>query len=123
LQKFKHIYMWKKLHIISSANKPARKNKTGHWGRCRVVSEVVYATCKLLHLKGNFKINIIQHLRGDDICERGHAWVTCNDKDLFLTPAHRPQSLDKIGENDKYCYWVCVRQGRLQHAHEKYPNA
>ena len=61
--------------------------------------------------------------RQEDIRQRGHAWVTCNDKDLFLTPAHRPASMDKIGENEKYCYWVCVRQGRLQHTHEKYQNA
>ena len=100
-----------------------KKNKNEHWGQCRVASEVVYAICKLLHLKGDFKINIIQYMREGGIRQRGHAWVTCNDKDLFLTPAHRPASMDKIGENEKYCYWVCVRQGRLQHTHEKYQNA
>lgn len=98
------------------------KNKTRErWGRCRIASEFVYAICKMLHLKGNFKINILQFVRGEGIRQRGHAWVTCNDKDLFLTPAHRPKSMDKIGENDKYCYWVSVLQGQLKHPREKGP--
>jgi len=98
-----------------------KKNDNEHWGRCRVASEVVYAVCKMLHLKGDFKINIIQHVRGDDIRQRGHAWVTCNGKDMFLTPAHRLESMDKIGENDKYCYWVSVLQGQLKHRKDKGP--
>jgi len=96
-----------------------KKNKHKHWGQCRLISEIVYATCKLLHLKGDFKINILQYMRGDDIRPRGHAWVTRNDKDLFLTPAHRPQMMNKIGENEKYRYWVSVKQGHLKHKHGK----
>lgn len=99
-----------------------KKGKREHWGRCRIASEVVYALCKLLHLKGDYKINILQHVQGDDIRKRGHAWVTCNDKDLFLTPAHRLELMDKIGENDKYCYWVSVKQGRLKHGTVRHPD-
>lgn len=91
-----------------------------HWGYCRIGSELVYAICKLLRLKGDFKINILQYMRGDYIRKRGHAWVTRDDKDLFLTPVHRPESLDKIGGNDKYCYWISLRRGRLKHSYEKY---
>lgn len=95
--------------------------KKEYWGQCRVISEIVYVVCKFLHLKGNYKINILQYMRGNDIRKRGHAWVTCNDKDLFLTPAHRPQSMSKIGENDKYCYWVSVKQGRLKRCADSRP--
>lgn len=98
------------------------KRKNGYWGQCRVISEVVYAVCKFLHLKGNYKINILQYMCGDVIRKRGHAWVTCNDRDLLLTPARRPQTMSKIGENDKYCYWVSEKQGSLKHRKDKLPN-
>ncbi|MBQ1858430.1 MAG: hypothetical protein II605_02075 [Paludibacteraceae bacterium] len=90
------------------------KRKIGHWGRCRIVSEVVYAWCKLLHLKGDYKINIIHHIRDDEFRERGHAWVTRDGKDLFLTPAYRPQEMSQIGENEKYRYWVSPKQSRFE---------
>lgn len=99
-----------------------KKNNNEYWGQCRVVSEIVYAICKFLHLKGNFKINILQYLCGDVIRKRGHAWVTRDDKDLFLTPAHRPEVMSKIGENDKYCYWVSEKQGRLMLCNDKHTN-
>ena len=99
-----------------------KKNKNEHWGLCRVESEILYAFCKLLHLKGDYKINILQYMRGEALRKRGHAWMTRNGKDLFLTPAHRPESMEKIGENDKYCYWVFVKQGRLKQAQEQHPN-
>jgi hypothetical protein len=70
----------------------------------------VYAFCKLLHLKGDYKINIIYRVRGDAFRQRGHAWVTHNGKELFLTPAFRYHSMSKIGENEKYCYWISARQ-------------
>lgn len=89
-------------------------NKTNHWGSCRVKSELVYTICKLLHLKGIFKINILHCMREVEILQRGHAWVTCNGNELFLTPAYRPKSMHKIGENDKYCYWVSVKKGRMK---------
>ena len=59
------------------------KNKKEHWGRCRIVSEFVYTICKVLHLKGDFKINIIHQMHGVGIRQRGHAWVTRDDNDLF----------------------------------------
>jgi len=90
------------------------QNRTNHWGPCRVKSEVVYAICKLLHLKGNFKINILHFMREVDILQRGHAWVTRNGNELSVTPAYSPKTLYKIGENDKYCYWVSVKKGRLK---------
>ena len=93
-------------------------NDNKYWGFCRINSECVYAICKLLHLKGDFKINIIQFLRGDSIRQRGHAWVTRDDKDLFLTPAFRPKTIEKLGGNEKYCYWVAVKQGRLKEVHD-----
>jgi len=86
-----------------------KKNKNGHWGRCRIASEFVYTFCKLLHLKGDFKINIIHQVLGNDIRQRGHAWVTCDDKDLFLTPAYRPHTMIKIGESKKYRYWISTK--------------
>lgn len=89
-------------------------NKNYLWGPCRVKSELVYTICKLLHLKGDFKINILQCMRDIDILQRGHAWVTRNGNELSLTPAYSPKSLHKIGENDKYCYWVSVKKGRLK---------
>lgn len=88
------------------------KSNKEHWGRCRIASECVYAICKLLHLKGDFKINIIHQMHGDDIRQRGHAWVTRNDKDIFLTPAYRSHTMEKIGENEKYRYWVFSKQIR-----------
>ena len=91
-----------------------KHSKKEHWGRCRIASEIIYSVCRLLHLKGNYKINIIHYMPGKDIHERGHAWVTCNDKDLFLTPAYRSQSMSKIGENDKYCYWISPKQGHYK---------
>lgn len=77
-----------------------------------MASELVYAICKLLHLKGDFKINIIHQMHGDDLRQRGHAWVTRNDKDIFLTPAYRPHTMNIIGENEKYRYWVFSKQVR-----------
>ncbi len=96
-----------------------KKNKNEHWGQCRVISEFVYALCKLLHLKGDFRINILQFMRGSDIRKRGHAWVTRDGRDLFITPADRPESMYKIGENEKYCYWISVKQGLLQESRKK----
>lgn len=95
--------------------KMKENNNNMHWGACRIKSELVYAICKILHLNGDFKINILHKMRENTIRQRGHAWVTCNDKDLLLTPAYRQHSMSKIGENSKYCYWIYVTQGRLKH--------
>lgn len=88
------------------------KSNKEHWGRCRIASECVYAICKLLHLNGDFKINIIHQIHGDDLRQRGHAWVTRNNKDIFLTPAYRAHTMNIIGENEKYRYWVFSKQVR-----------
>ena len=53
-------------------------------------------------------------MHGDDIRKRGHAWVTRNDKDLFITPAYRSHTMKKIGENGKYRYWVSSKQRLLK---------
>ena len=90
------------------------KNGYEHWGPCRIKSEFVYAICKKLHLKGDFRINILHKMHGIVIHQRGHAWVTCNNKDLFLTPSYRPHKMSKIGENDKYCYWISLKEGRMK---------
>ena len=90
------------------------EEKKRHWGRCRIISEIVYAVCKLLHLKGDYKINIVYFTRGDGIRKRGHAWVTCNDKDVFLTPSYRPHRMNRIGENEKYRYWISTNRGPLK---------
>lgn len=92
------------------------KSQKEHWGRCRIASECVYAICKFLHLKGDFKINIIHQMHGDEMRQRGHAWVTRDGKDLFLTPAHRTHTMNIVGENDKYRYWVSAKQLRYVRA-------
>ena len=99
-------------------HKVMKKNRKEHWGPCRIESELVYSICKLLHIEKNYKINILQYMRGDSLRKRGHAWVTCNNKDFFLTPAYRPKTMEKIGENEKYCYWVSVKQGQLKRLQE-----
>ena len=78
-------------------------------GLCRLKSEVVYAICKLLHLKGDYKINIIHRIREGNMQKRGHAWVTHDGKDLYITPSYRPHAMSKIGENDKYRYWISIK--------------
>lgn len=88
------------------------KNGNEHWGPCRIASEAVYTVCRLLRVKGECRINILQYMRGEEIRQRGHAWVTLGEKDLFLTPAHRPESMVLLGGNGKYRYWVSVKEGR-----------
>ena len=83
-----------------------KKSEQEHWGICRWKSEIVYAICKGLHLRGDFKINIIHFVRRDEFRKRGHAWVTRDDKDLRITPAYRPSMMRIVGENEKYRYWI-----------------
>lgn len=87
------------------------KSLRTHWGPCRWKSEVVFYICKWLHLCGDYKINIIHFVRGDEVRPRGHAWVTRNGKELPITPAYRPEKMILIGENDKYRYWASEKEG------------
>lgn len=87
------------------------KSLRTHWGLCRWKSELVFRICKGLHLRGDFKINIIHFVRGEEMRPRGHAWVTRNGKELYITPAYRPEKMILIGENDKYKYWVSEKEG------------
>ena len=86
---------------------------------CRIKSEVVFCICKWLRLRGDFKINIIHFVQGEEMQPRGHAWVTCNGKELHITPAYRPDKMMLIGENDKYRYWASSQYGYLKHCKDK----
>ena len=92
----------------------SQQTQKEHWGPCRLKSEVVYAICKFLHLRGDYKINIIHFTNAEGLRQKGHAWVTCDGRDLKLTPAFRPDDMSPMGGNEKYLYWIAGKKEEVK---------
>ena len=97
----------------------SQQTQKEHWGPCRLKSEVVYAICKFLHLRGDYKINIIHFTNAEGLRKKGHAWVTCDGKDLAITKPFRPEGTRLIGGNEKYLYWAAGKQEPIKAKREK----
>jgi len=74
--------------------------------RCYYRSLWLYRLCSFFDRKANYKINIYMQ------CSQlpfGHAWLTRNGKTVILKNRQiLPTILDKIGESNKYIFWIAT---------------
>ncbi len=73
--------------------------------RCLLFSRWIYALFSRLDRWGDYRINIV--LTFYEAGDRGHAWVTRNDKDFLLpNPTVVRSKLSEVGDDGKYRYFV-----------------
>lgn len=72
--------------------------------KCYYRSLLLYRLCSFFDKKATYRINIYMQ------CSQipfGHAWLTRNGKTFILKNKHiLPTILEKIGESNKYIFWV-----------------
>ena len=91
-------------------------HKTSH--PCLTISELIYALFHTFDKLGDYRINII--LTFYPTGERGHAWVTRNNK-KFLLHNHSIEMSKYclIGENKKYRYFVKTSNLEKMHTYDR----
>jgi hypothetical protein len=74
--------------------------------KCYCRSLLLYNICRFFDCKSNYRINIMMQCF-DSVW--GHAWLTRNGK-TFLIPNRNilPHVLEKIGENNRYIFWIAT---------------
>ena len=72
--------------------------------KCYYRSLFLYYICCFFDHKSKYRINILMHCFEN---VWGHAWLTRNGK-TFLIPNRNflPLVLEKIGENNRYIFWI-----------------
>ena len=76
--------------------------------KCLFLSKWIYAICSRLDRRGNYRINIVLTFYRSG--ERGHAWVTRNDKDFLLkNPTVVRSKLREVADDGVYRYFVKER--------------
>jgi len=71
--------------------------------KCYYRSLLLYWLCSFFDRKACYKINIYMQ------CSQipfGHAWLTRNGKTAILKNRPLPMVLEKIGESNKYVFWI-----------------
>lgn len=74
--------------------------------KCLYRSLLLYWICRFFDRKAAYQINIMMRCFQKDA---GHAWVTRNGK-IFYMHKYKlcPFVLEKIGENNKYVFWLAT---------------
>ena len=73
--------------------------------KCYYRSLLLYRLCSFFDRKATYKINIYMQ------CSQlsfGHAWLTRNGKTVILKNKLLPVILEKIGESNKYIFWIAT---------------
>jgi len=72
--------------------------------KCYYRSLLLYWLCSFFDRKANYKINIYMECSQTPF---GHAWLTRNGKTFILDNNKiLPFVLEKIGESNKYIFWI-----------------
>ncbi|MBQ9077478.1 MAG: hypothetical protein IJY31_06520 [Muribaculaceae bacterium] len=74
--------------------------------KCLYISLLIYHIFNTIDFWGDYKINIVVVFY-KDYPDYGHAWVTRNGRKFLLrNKSIDPLSLEQLGMNKKYRYWV-----------------